>query len=87
MQKIVSPRRTAHGERNLEVCDSSDDGVNSGREDKEYSGGDTDTQGKEPYQLIPTGHRSDDFATLHPAPTSAQDGLDPLQLALVLIFS
>ena len=25
------------------------------------------------------------FATLRPAPTSAQDGLDPLKLALVLI--
>ena len=31
-------------------------------------------------------NRSDDFATLRPAPTSAQDGLDPLQLALVLIL-
>ena len=39
---------SAYGERNLEVCDSSDDGVNSGREDKEYGGGDTDTLGKEP---------------------------------------
>ena len=32
-------------------------------------------------------NRSDDFAALHPAPTSAQDRLDPQQLALVLIFS
>ena len=30
---------------------------------------------------------SDNFATLHPAPTSAQDGIDHLQLVLVLIFS
>ncbi len=61
--------------------------INTGSEDKEYGSGNTDTLGKEPYQFIPTRNRLDDFATLHPARTSAQDGLDPLQLALVLIFS
>ena len=40
--------------------------------------------GKEPYQFEPT-ETEDDFATVHPAPTSAQDGLDPLQVVLVLI--
>ena len=82
----ISCDDSSYGECNLEVYDSSD-GVNSGSKDKEYGSGDTDALGKEPYQFIPTGHRSDDFATLHPARTSAQDGLDPLQLALVLIFS
>ena len=40
--------------------------------------------GKEPYQFEPTGTEAG-FATPHTASTSAQDGLDPLQLAMVLI--
>ena len=48
--------------------------IYSGSGDEEYGGGDTDALGKEPYQI-------------GPAPTSAQDGHDPLQLVLVLIFS
>ena len=75
---------SSYGERNLEVYNSGD-GVNSGSVDEEYDGGDTDALGKEPHHFT-YGNRSDDFATLHPAPTSAQDGLDPLQLAPVLIF-
>ena len=43
-----------YGERNLEVYDCGD-GVNSGSEDKEYGGGNTDALGKEPYQFKPTG--------------------------------
>ena len=39
-----------YSERNLDVYDSHD-GVDSGSGDKEYSGGDTDTLRKEPYQL------------------------------------
>ena len=74
-----------YGECNLEVYDSGD-GDNSGSEDEEYGGGNTDALGKEPYQFT-YGNQSDDFATLHPAPASAQNGLDPLQLALVCIFS
>ena len=69
-----------YGERILEVYDSGD-GVNSGSEDEEYGGGNTDALGKEPYQFT-YGNRSDDFATLHPAPASAQGGLDPLQLCV-----
>ena len=41
---------SSYGERNLEVYDSGD-GVNSESEDEEYSGGNTDALGKEPYQL------------------------------------
>ena len=48
------------------------------------SGGGTDAQGKEPYQFEGT-ETEDNFATVHPGPTSAQDSLEPLQLALVLI--
>ena len=81
----ISCDDSSYGDHNLEVYDS-DDGVNSGSEDEEYGSGDTDALGKEPYQFT-YGNRSDDFETLHPAPTSAQDGLDPLQLVLVLIFS
>ena len=77
----ISCDNSSYGERNLEVYDS-DDGVNSGSEDEEYSSGDTDALVKEPYQFT-YGNQSDDFATLHPAPTSAKDGLDPLQFALV----
>ena len=43
-----------YGERNLEVYDCGD-GVNSGSEDKEYGGGNTDALGKEPYQFKPPG--------------------------------
>ena len=64
---------SSYSERNLEVYNIGD-GVNSGSGDEEYGGGDTDALGKEPYQI-------------GPAPTSAQDGHDPLQLVLVLIFS
>ena len=81
----ISCDDSLYGKRNLEVYNSGD-GVNSGREDEEYGGGNTDALGKEPYQFT-YGNRSDDVATLHPAPTTAQDGLDPLQLALVLILS
>ena len=81
----ISCNDSSYGKRNFEVYDSSD-GVNGGSEDEEYGGGNTNTLGKEPYQFT-YGNRLDDFATLHPAPTSAQNGLDPLQLALVLIFS
>ena len=45
---------SSYGERNLEVYDSGDS-VNSGSEDEEYGGGDTDALGKEPYQFKPTG--------------------------------
>ena len=38
---------SSYGERNLEVYDSSD----SGSEDEEYGGGDTDTLVKEPYSF------------------------------------
>ena len=72
-----------YSECNLEIYDSGY-GVDSESGDEEYGGGNTDELGKEPYQFKPTGT---DFATLCPAPTSAQDSLDPLQLALVLIFS
>ena len=81
----ISCDDSSYGECTLEVYDSGD-GVNSGSEDEEYGSGDTDALGKEPYQFT-YRNRLDDFATLDPAPTSAQDGLDPLQLALVLIFS
>ena len=81
----ISCDNSSYGERILEVYDSGD-GANSGSEDEEYGGGDTDMLGKEPYQFT-YRNRSDDFATLHPAPASAQDGFDPLQLALVRIFS
>ena len=84
VEKCISCDDSSYGERNLEVYDSGDS-VNSGSEDEEYGGGDTDALGKEPYQFTDR-NRSDDFATLRPAPTSAQDGLDPLQLALVLIL-
>ena len=76
---------SSYSERNLEVYDSGD-GVSSGSGDEEYGGGDTDALGMEPYQFT-YWNRSGDFATLRPAPTSAQDGLDPLQHALVLILS
>ena len=39
--------RMLHGERNLEVYDSGDS-VNTGSEDKEYGGGDTDALVKKP---------------------------------------
>ena len=65
----ISCDDSSYGERNLEVYDSGD-GVHSGSVDEEYGGGDTDMLGKEPYQFT-YGNRSDDFATLHPAPTSA----------------
>ncbi len=38
----------------MEVYDSGN-GFNSGIEDKEYDGGDTDALGKEPFQIKPTG--------------------------------
>ena len=82
VEDCISCDDSSYGECNLEVYDSGD-GVNSGSDDEEYGGGDTDALGKEPY-LFTYRNRSDDFATLHPAPTSAQDGLYPLQLALVL---
>ena len=66
----------SNGERILEVYNSGV-GVYSGSEDEEYGGGDTDVLRKEPYQFT-YENRSDDFATRHPAPTSAQDSLDPL---------
>ena len=54
--KIVSPACDdfSYSARNLEVHDSGY-GVNSGREDEEYGGGNTYTLGKEPYQFKPTG--------------------------------
>ena len=85
VEDCISCNDSSYSKRNLEVYNSGD-GVNSGSEDEEYDGGDMDVLGKEPYQFT-YGNRSDDFATLHPAPISAQDSLDPLQLALVLIFS
>ena len=45
---------SSYGERNLEVYNSGD-GVNSGSEDEEYGGDDTDALGKDPYQFKPTG--------------------------------
>ena len=81
----LSCNDSSYSERNLEVSNSSD-GVNNGSEEVQYSGGDTDALGKEPYQFKPT--RTDRTTLrLHPASTSAQDSLGPLQLALVLIFS
>ena len=50
----LSCNNSWYSERNLEVYDSSD-GVNSGSEDDEYSSGDTDALGKEPYQFKLTG--------------------------------
>ena len=41
---------SSYGERNLEVYDSGDS-VNSGSEDEEYDGGDTDALVKEPYSI------------------------------------
>ena len=41
---------SSYGERNLEVYDSGDC-VNSGSEDEEYGGGDTDALVKEPYSF------------------------------------
>ena len=67
----------------FEASDSGN-GVHSGRKGRKNGGGGTDVQGKEPYQFERTG-TEDDFATPYPGPTSAQDGLEPLQLALVLI--
>ena len=46
----VSCDDSSYGKRNLEVYNSGD-GVNSGSEDEEYVGGDTDALGKEPYSL------------------------------------
>ena len=77
---------SSYSERNLEVYDIGN-GINSASGEEEYGGGDTDALGKEPYQFKRKWNRLDDFATLRPAPTSIQDGLDPLKLALVLIFS
>ena len=50
VEKGISCDDSSYGERNLEVYDSVD-GVNSGSEDEEYGGGDTDALGKEPYSL------------------------------------
>ena len=69
VENRISYDDSLYGESNLEVYDSSD-GVNSGSEDEEYGGGDTDALGKVPYQFT-YGSQSDDFVTLHPAPTSA----------------
>ena len=80
--RLTHSHSTTDDEHNLEVYDSGD-GVNCGGEDVEYGSGDTYAMGKEPYYW----NRSDDFATLQPAPTRAHDCLDPLQLALVLVFS
>ena len=41
---------SSYGERNLEVYDSGDS-ANSGSEDEEYGGGDTDALVKEPYSF------------------------------------
>ena len=41
---------SSYGERNLEVYDSGDN-VNSGSEDEEYSGGDTDALVNVPYSF------------------------------------
>ena len=41
---------SSYGEHNLEVYDSGDS-VNSGSEDEEYSGDDTDALVKEPYSF------------------------------------
>ena len=49
------------------------------RGQENVSGG-TDAQGKEPYQF----EHTEPITTLHPGPTSAQNGLEPPQLALVL---
>ena len=46
----VSCDDSSYGKCNLEVYDSGD-GVNSGSEDEEYVGGDTDALGKELYSL------------------------------------
>ena len=46
----ISCDDSSYGKRNLEVYDSGND-VNSGSEDEEYSGGDTDVLGKKPYQF------------------------------------
>ena len=78
---------SSYGERILEVYDSGVV-VNSGSEDEEYGGGDTDMLGKEPYQFKPTGT---DRTTLRLCILLLQVPkivltLD-LQLALVLIFS
>ena len=67
----------------FEASNSSND-VYSGHEGRKNGGGGTDAQGKEPYQFERTG-TEDDFATAHLGSTSAQDSLEPLQLALVLI--
>ena len=44
----LSCDNSSYGERNLEVYDSGNS-VNSGSEDEEYGGGDTDALVKEPY--------------------------------------
>ena len=52
--RLLSCNDSSYSKCNLEIYDS-DDGVNSGSEDEEYSSGDTDALGKEPYQFKPTG--------------------------------
>ena len=45
---------SSYGECNLEIYDSRNT-VDSGREDEEYGGGETDALGKVSYQFKPTG--------------------------------
>ena len=52
VEECLSCDDSSYSKRNLEVYDSGDD-VNSGSEDNEYGGSDTDTLGKEPYQYKP----------------------------------
>ena len=51
VKDCLSCDNSLYGEHNLEVYDSGDS-VNSGSEDKEYSGGDTDALVKEPYSFM-----------------------------------
>ena len=54
VEDLLSCNNSLYGKRILQVYDSGD-GVNSGSEDEEYGGGDTDALGKKPYQFKPTG--------------------------------
>ena len=50
----LSCNNSKYSERNLVVYNSGDR-CNIGSENEEYGGGNTDAQGKEPYQFKPTG--------------------------------
>ena len=54
VEDCLSCNNSSYSERNLEIYDSGDS-VNSGSEDEEYGGGNTEVLGKKPYQFKPAG--------------------------------